>query len=196
MLGSRTIKTLTALVAAMTVGAIGLLALETAPIRPAGHNLAAVSNPADTHAKAVLDTDVPIQPIKWRNIVIHSSGPRGRDVARRCHFVIEAKASDDGQYVGATILWKRQGSGNHVFVPGRDFNADSIGICLMGDFSSKAPGSGQFQALVKLVQALQQRCNVSADHVYLHSQLDAHSRSPGDAFPSETFASHLLRPGR
>ena len=33
--------------------------------------------------------------------------------------------------------------------------------------------------------------NIAADHVYLHSELDAHSRSPGVAFPAKRFNQDL-----
>ena len=66
-MGSRTIRTLTALMGAMTVGAIVLMVMQTAPIRPPEHDLAAVSPDIDRPG-VVLTAEVPIQPIKWHNL--------------------------------------------------------------------------------------------------------------------------------
>jgi len=187
MLGSRTIKTLTALLLSMTVGAFALMLLETAPVRPSAQQLAAVSLPENQAGQLVRQTAVPIQPIKWRNIVIHGSQAEGQDIAERCHFVVHP----DGKLL-ATGLWERQQSGHHVFVPGRDFNADSIGICLQGEFSTSAPEATQVTALVELARTLQKALTIPTERVYLYSDLDSLSRSPGAAFPAESFDRRLL----
>ncbi len=175
--------------AAMTVGAIALMVLETAPIRPEIHDLAAVTSPQTVQASAVTNADVPIQPIKWRNIIVHSSAQQ-REIARSCHFIVNPNGQE---LVQATALWKRQLTGKHIFVPG-NFNANSIAICVIGDFSQQAPSSRQFNSLVRLVQQLQRKCNISADHVYLRRDLDSLSDAPGAAFPGNIFTAHLLRP--
>ena len=79
-------------------------------------------------------------------------------------------------------------------LPWRDFNADSVGVCLAGDFSRRPPSPEQFELLVLLVLAVQLACNIPADHVYLHSDLDKRTDSPGRAFPVRQFAARLLRP--
>jgi len=187
MFGSRTIRTLTALLISMTLGAMALMVLETAPVRPHAEQLAAVGPPPGVIERLIHDTAVPIQPVKWRNMIVHGSdGAPG--LPERCHFVI-----GPGAGAKCTELWRRQLPGYHVYVPGRDFNADSIGICLVGDFSSSPPSQGQFDRLVQLTRALQRTLRLSADHIYLHSELDARSHSPGDAFPARAFNSSLLR---
>lgn len=188
MLGSRTIKTLTALLVSMTVGALVLMVLETSPGHPPAEQLAAVSRSRTPIGGAIYDTVVPIQSIKWRNIVVHSSSAGGSGIEQRCHFVVQP----DGR-VAATDLWQRQLAGHHVYVPGRDFNADSIGICMVGDFSSRGPSQRQFDGLVELTRSLQGILLMPADRVYLHSHLAARSHSPGDAFPAMAFNDGLLR---
>lgn len=180
MAGSRTIKTLTVLLAAMTVGAFSLMVLETAPIPPASANLAALKGGSVTLG-AVEQTTVPLQTMIWRNIIVHTSGLERRDIARDCHFVIE------GGEIKATDRWKRQTSGNHIYVPGFDYDANSIGVCVIGDFSSRAPGNDQLQALATLVRALQQRLRITNDRVYTYRELVPSSASPGDAFPADFF---------
>lgn len=190
--GSRTVKTLAALVATMTVGAFVLRLLETAPIEsPVARNLAAIETSSASPREIVLDTAIPIQSIKWSNIVIHRSAEDG-DLAERCHFVV----GSDGEIrlLRSTDLWKRQANGLHTYAIGRNYNADTIGICLIGDFARSGPSQQQFRRLMELVQTLQSMCNISADHVYLYRDLDARSDSPGAAFPVDVFSRYLLRP--
>ncbi|MDY6913563.1 MAG: peptidoglycan recognition family protein [Planctomycetota bacterium] len=179
----------------MTFGTIALMALETAPIHPPVRNLAAVAPVAEAPAQVVYATEIPIQPLKWRNIVIHSTaGEPG--VVGRCHFVVHPVASGMTEAVEATAFWKHQLESRHTNIPGRDYNTDSIGICLVGDFHRQQPPPGQLQMLIALVHVLQRQFNISADHIYLHSELDADSQSPGAAFPAERFTASLLRPDR
>ena len=188
MLGSRTIKILTALLVSMTVGAFALMVLETAPVSPKAHHLAAVAAPLANPGSAIYETSVPLQPIKWRNVIVHASGSESPDITERCHFLV----AQDGK-VSATALWKRQLSGHHVYVPGRDFNADSIAVCLIGLFSQSPPEKNQLTALVKLVRTLQPAFQIPADRVYLLSELDAYTNSPGSAFPVQAFNRSLYR---
>jgi hypothetical protein len=185
MFASRTAKTLVALSISMTVAAAVLLLLETAPVQVSAQNLAAVSEDGSPGGAVIRDTAVPIQAIKWRNIVLRSSagGRQGAD-----HF----RVGEDGRLV-ATSLWRRQQSGNVVYVPGRDFNADSIGICLVGDFSAEPPSGAQWEAVIDLVGSLQKTFRIPADRVYLQRELDRASDSPGDAFPAGRFNRSLSR---
>ncbi len=191
MFGSRTIKTLTALLISMTLGALALMVLETAPARPTPQHLAAVASPNELAGKIVHDTAVPFQRMKWRNVIVHSSVNQTPGFAQRCHFLIQPNGK-----IQVTALWKRQLSGNHVYVPGRDFNADSVGICLAGDFSMQAPPRAQMNSLIELVRTLQPLSAIPADRVYLHSDLIPYSQSPGVAFPSRTFNANLYRTRR
>jgi len=196
MASTRTVQTLGALFATMVIGAVILMVMETAPVRPPVGNLAAEEKPQEGLAAVVAQTDVPLQAIQWRNVVVHSTGGgEPSDVAERCHFVIEQTGGD--VRVRATDLWKGQRQGRHVVqLPWREFNSDSIGICLVGDFAYRQPSRQQFQALVELAQAVQRACAIPADHVYLHSDLDHRTGSPGAAFPGEAFSGSLLRPTR
>jgi hypothetical protein len=189
MVGSRTIKTLSALLAAMTVGAIILLILEPPPIKPGAPSLIAQGPTQERNAPVVTDTSVPLQPI-WRNIIIHTSAERG--VAERCHFIVGANADS----IRGTDCWKRQVEGTHTFVPGWDYNADGIGICVEGDFSRQPPTRAQFEALMWLVRSLQRKFGIMPQSVYLYSQLDFQAHSPGDAFPTNAFTESLIRPAK
>jgi hypothetical protein len=188
MVGSRTIKALVALLVSMTVGAGVLMMLEVAPAAPRPEQLTALTEDTGSIASVIRETSVPLQPIKWRHVVIHSSGDAG--FMEQCHFVI----APDGA-ARRTELWKAQAGGDHIYVPGRDFRRDSIGICLEGSFSYDDPTipQRQFDALVELCRSLQRAFRVTADRVYLESDLVVDSTSPGDTFPSGQFNAELLR---
>ncbi|MGC9454682.1 MAG: peptidoglycan recognition protein family protein [Phycisphaerae bacterium] len=188
MLGSRTIKSLTALVASMTVGTLVLMLLETAPIRPTDDtSLAAVSSDSRRTGDQVFSTEVPLKSDMWRNVVIHATGHEGRAVAEQSHFVL----TEDS--LVATDLWRTQVTGSHIFAPGRDWNSDTIGICLDGDYMFDAPDEKQFELLTSLVRTIQQACDIPADRVYLYGELVPESRSPGEAFPATAFNRRLLQ---
>lgn len=189
MIDARTTKVLGALLFAMTAGALVLMALESEPPRPDRDHLAIASG-------TTLDRQDWTVTHPWKRIVIHAS-TGGRDsLPGRCHFVIDATPlKPHGSIIRPTDLWQRQVPGHHVYVPGHDFNADSIGICLMGDFSRQSPPEAQFEALVGLVRKLQGTCGISADSVYLHSELNPDRPSPGQAFPVGTFNDRLRNDG-
>lgn len=188
MLGSRTIKSLTALVASMTVGTLVLMLLETAPIRPTDDtSLAAVSYDSSRTGDQVFSTEVPVKSNVWRNVVIHATGHEGSGVAEQSHFVL----SKDG--LVSTDLWRTQVTGKHIFASGRDWNSDSIGVCIDGDFMFDPPSEKQFELLTALVRTIQQACDIPADRVYLYGELVPNSRSPGEAFPVAQFNRRLLQ---
>ncbi|HUT01245.1 MAG TPA: peptidoglycan recognition family protein [Phycisphaerae bacterium] len=190
--GSRTVKTLMALLAAMTLGALALMVLETEPIRPTAQPLVVLSPRPVGAARVIFGTRVPVQAVQWRYIVVHASSGRRSRPARRCHFLVEGGAEGTWR-VTATDAWLDQRAGGHI---GGFWRDSSIGICVIGDFSRRRPERGQFASLVDLVNTLQEVCKISADRIYLHSDLVAGSSSPGAAFPAEEFSARLLHSQR
>jgi hypothetical protein len=185
MFSARTGKVLGLLVVAMTVGALLLMLMESEPPRPSQSDLAGVS-------AAVLDDAQELSSV-WRRIVIHASRG-GRDtLPSRCHFIVRSTPDADGRWITPTSLWRQQTPGQHIYVPGKDFNADSIGVCLEGQFDNVPPSRGQFQALVRLVRELQRSCNIPAECVFLRRELHDQPLLPGNAFPVGTFDHSLLR---
>lgn len=193
MVESRTIKTLVALLVAMTVGSMALVLMETAPAHPPVTHLAAVANPADDSSEIISQTTATLRAGKWRNIVVHTSA-EGLDSDHECHFVVEPTASGEGRCARATVLWKGQNDGTHVFAAGHNWNSDSIGVYVVGDFARIGPTRPQFQALLSLVRSLQQTCGITADRVYLSRDIDPRGGSPGPAFPVTLFNNGLLKP--
>lgn len=182
MIDARTTKVLGALLVAMTIGALLLMAMEAEPPRPSNNALASIRSSAAAGLGEVS--------ANWRKIVLHSS-PDGKDsLPERCHFVVFAKSDAAGLWVRPTAIWKKQAPGHHVYVEGQDFNSDSIGICLIGDFSRQGPTSEQFEALLALVHSLQTKCDIGYDNIYLSSELQTGDK-PGLAFPIGAFKSRL-----
>lgn len=190
MVESRTAKTLLMLLGAMTFGAIALWLMSGDPIPPTHHAEVIDPVPVVRPDAAVFELRVPLRPARWRHIVIHAAASAREDAARRCHFVL----AEDGQ-LDATARWKRQIEGQAVSAVARSFNIETISICLVGDFSQRPPAHAQFQALVALTRLLQDEpFNIGPGHVYLRSDLDAFTNSPGLAFPVEEFTTLLHRP--
>jgi len=156
MAGSRTIKTLTALVITMTIGAFALILLETAPILPPVPFLTAQSlAPTD---KIIEQTDTPIRPEMWRNIVLHIAS-EGQHFREKCHFTV------DGTNISATTHWKKQLTTDHIvpYVRGHDYNADSIGVFVKTDFMRRPPSAEESRRLAELITAFSQRRPTTAE---------------------------------
>ncbi len=180
MIDARTTRVLGALVAAMTLGALFLMAIEQEPPR---------LTTADINRHVINDRSFEVSK-QWERVVIHTSKGGEDSLPLRCHFIVRRNADANGQWVNRTRLWQLQEPGQHLYLPGVGFNTRSIGICVMGD--GGAMSRKQFEALVSLVQGLQRDLNITASGVCLRNEL------PGGtgmmrSFPAEEFESRLLR---
>lgn len=207
---SRTITTLTALVVAMAIGAFALITMETPPANTpallradAADGSGTGSNPNRSrmdHAALIRWTDVPIQPIKWRNIILYDTADNRTPAADECHFLIGTPETSGNpgepsgnRIVRSTNLWKQQLDGNHVRNSRPPYsNENSIGIRLSCDTSRSAPTAWQMDTLTDLVRTLQVIFQIPSDRIYLHSGPDTPGRS-GRFFPLETFRSRLIK---
>lgn len=190
MLRSGTIKTLGALVVALSVGALVLLWLERLPARPEVPLQAVTGRTPAEHA-IIHRTDVPLQHIKWRNVIVHDIGKDGPAIAEQCHFLIgSAEKYGDGAIV-STRLWRLQKAGAHIYVPGHSFEDSSIGVCLLVDSRRSAPTRRQLAAAIHVVRGLQVTCQIPPDRVYLHSELGEQG-CPGRHFQGRTFRDRLI----
>lgn len=186
------VRTLVSLFAAMIVGTLVLMVLETEPIRPTASPMWVLQPPPAGAAQIVYDTQSPLHVEKWRHLVVHAAPQPSSPLAQACHFLLAADADGEWQ-ITATDHWLAQRAGGHIGDVWRD---SSIGVCLIGDFSRRGPEARQLTALVDLVNTLQEVCRITADRVYLYSDLAPHSSSPGAAFPAGQFSARLLRPTR
>ena len=142
---------------------------------------------------------------RWRNIVIHHSGTRegsgkGMDRYHReerhmenglaYHFVIgNGRGMGDGEiHIGRR--WKEQLDGGHLAIPA--LNANSLGICLVGDFSRTRPTKRQLDTLEALCRALLSKTRVRRENVTTHRLIHPkHTQCPGKLFPTAAFAKRL-----
>lgn len=196
---TRTFKTLVALLGALTIGTLALLALETSPVRGPAVSLAArIDSSSDNQRLAeIFNTERPLDSGKWHNIVIHDSVcEMTGNPEDGCHFIVNAlNSGDPGQMISNTARWRRQADGANIFQSRHDYNSDSIGICLVGDFAEQTPSHEQTAALVSLVRSLQMQFRIPPDHVYRHVDLTG-ANCPGSLFPKDSFRSQLLRLAR
>jgi LysM repeat protein len=145
---------------------------------------------------------------RWKNIVIHHSATKegsgkGMDRYHReerhmenglaYHFVIgNGHGMRDGEiYIGRR--WTDQLDGGHLAIPA--LNANSIGICLVGDFSKSRPTPKQLDALEALCRTLMRKTRVTRENVTTHRLIHPkHTQCPGQYFPAVTFAKRLAQP--
>ncbi len=192
-LRSGTIKTLGALVAALSVGAAMLLWMETVPARvEVPLPLQAVdADDVRPELGIIHQTEIPLQYIKWRNIVVHDAGRDGPGIVRRCHFLIGNGESFGDGAIASTRLWRLQKEGGHIHVPGTAFDSESIGVAVLCDTRRTAPTRRQLAALIHLVRGLQVTFQIPPARVSLHSDW-GEPGCPGDRFPARAFRSALL----
>ena len=171
----------------MTIGALSLMWMETAPIDELPMTLTGISSSLVID-EAIVYRTVPVQRPKWLNIVLRNAPAADHDIARACHFIVP----EANQAITTTELWKRQLDGYHTFAPGHDWNADSIGVCFLGDLDDKTLSARQFNELMSLVQALQHKFKVRPERVYLHSELDDRITPPSGPFV-RAFSRRLLQ---
>jgi N-acetylmuramoyl-L-alanine amidase len=133
---------------------------------------------------------------QWKHIVIHHSGTDmgSEETFDRYHrehnkwlgvgydFVIgNGNGARDG-LVEVTFRWEQQIDGAHANHP--EYNKYGIGICVVGDFNVNYPSPAQIDALVGLLNYLQERCRIPTDHVLGHRHVRTGSTDcPGKRFP-------------
>lgn len=151
---------------------------------------------------------VRVSPTRWKNVVVHHSGTKvgsgkGMDRYHReerrmenglaYHFVIgNGNGMGDGEiFIGKR--WREQLDGGHLAIPA--LNANSLGICLVGDFESGRPTARQLDALEALSRALMRKARVTRENVTTHRLIHPkHTLCPGRNFPSASFARRLAQP--
>lgn len=155
-------------------------------------------------------------------VIHHSSTPAGdaASVARLqgardasgigYHFIIgNGQGIADG-YIEVASRWNRQEAGAHVasitkydgngamlvshqrMPSADDLNRHAVGICLIGNGDRRPFTDNQMRELATLVRRLQKELNISADHVYLHSDVAGVS-SPGRFFSAADFEAQLVQ---
>ena len=126
------------------------------------------------------------------------------------HFIIgNGQGITDG-FIQVSSRWNRQEVGAHVASIARqsgngatlvsrqrkpsadELNRHAVGICLIGNGDRRPFTENQMRELATLVRRLQKELNISADHVYLHSDVAGVS-SPGRFFSAADFEAQLVQ---
>jgi len=162
----RLTKVMMLLVAAMTGGALLLLALEGKPIQPMSYSLA--SQAEFSSVQAALGTETSIQPGRWQRIEIHcrdrsalrvgAEGLTG-DLGVRYHFVIsDGGRGSDGQ-IYASDRWAQQLA--CLNLPASVGDARTIRICILTQGSGRSqPTPRQTAQLDNLISSLVRHCHI------------------------------------
>jgi hypothetical protein len=142
----------------------------------------------------------------WEAIIIHHSATSNgnKEIIDEWHrdrgwdgvgydFVIGNGTDSGGGQVEVTFRWRNQLVGAHTKTPNNWANEDTIGICLVGDFTWSRPSWKQLASLTKLVRFLQQRYRIPTSRIYGHKDCPgAHvTECPGKNFPMWSFKSQL-----
>jgi LysM repeat protein len=145
---------------------------------------------------------------RWKRIVIHHTATnvddavnihkvhkaRGMQNGLAYHFVISngsRKAKDGEIYVGGR--WKNQLDGGHM--KRQQWNRESIGICLIGNFQSRRPTAAQLKSLEGLCRYLKRRTGIATTKIVTHKGLHpGHTLCPGKYFSLESLHKKLAIP--
>ncbi len=157
-------------------------------------------------ADPIFDLTKGLENSQWKGIVIHDLGEPAatmQSIHRRhiqngyqglgYHFVIgNGNGLGDGD-VHVGYRWTNQLPGAHVVGDSGTFhNQHSIAICLVGDGDRRPFTEDQMKNLVRLVQRLQHRLEISPDAVFLHRELAVNVESPGRFFAAAELQEGLL----
>ena len=143
---------------------------------------------------------------KWKRIVIHHTATNVDDAMNihrvhkidngwknglAYHFVISngsRKAKDGEIHVGGR--WKGQQDGGHV--KRLQWNRESIGICLIGNFETRKPSAAQLKSLEGLCRYLKKRTGIPNAMITTHKKLHpGHTACPGKYFSYDSFIKRL-----
>lgn len=178
---------------------LGLLALALSP----GLQLQAAEKRTEPKRRTLYTRQVrrvtggiQVVPRRWSNIILHHSGlrrgnaasydrehrKRGMENGLAYHFVIgNGVDSKDGQ-IEIGRRWLKQLPGGHV--RSEALNANSIGICLVGDFQKTRPTVNQIAALRELIEYLKYELLDRKVRLMSHAEAHpGHTVCPGRYFP-------------
>src|ERR1051325_7499212 len=133
--------------------------------------------------KRTLD-EIPVTVSRWKYIVIHHTATsqgnatgidrdhreRGMENGLAYHFVIgNGHGMNDGSiFIGNR--WLHQLNGGHLH--SEELNAESIGICLVGNCEKNPPTEAQMKSLEKLTNYLLRRCDLTKTAVKTHHEIN------------------------
>jgi hypothetical protein len=166
----RTARVLASLVAAMTVGAIILLALDSHPVPAGAFSLASYQKLNDVEELVI--PAAPIKPQRWNSIEVYYSKTSGGTIAQLAsmsntrpgdvnfHFVVyNGRGGGDG-LIESTQRWQQQWS----CIPNGYWNGNpgTIRICVIADGQSVPATEYQIKRTAALADEICTRFNISS----------------------------------
>ena len=150
-------------------------------------------------------TNAPAPTRSWQLIVIHHSATTAGsadvfDASHRARGMVNGLAYDfvidngtDGQpdgFIETGNRWIKQLPGGHCRQA--DINSHGIGICLVGNFTSRQPTAKQMDSLVLLIRGLQDQFHIPDEGIVGHGEVFGEfSECPGRAFPWDDLRKRL-----
>ncbi len=139
-----------------------------------------------------------VPPFEWRMILIHHSGRTGDNLeAVRAYYMNSGSPMPyhfiicrDGRIMPRSP-WKKQEWCAQT--EDDDYNQQSIGICVIGNFSlpGSVPTPEQMASLTKLVRYLMSAYRIPFRYVWQRSEMTDQKDSPGKNFPWKEFQKTL-----
>lgn len=171
-----------------------LKALDPGPLGPdASTSLFAIG---DQTIDRVFETNVPLRTTHWKSIYIHQSLTSSGDAM--------SLGSGRGEIPDHFVIGNGHGCADGEIQIGRRWSqqlpcglsdlsrADSISICLIGDFNHGRPTATQEARLAQLVTALQRQFTISSEHVLLLTRRNAGVVGAGANFPVAELRAQLI----
>jgi len=189
----------TSLVGLLTLTSALLLALAPAPLTAdASNSLFAIDAP-ESLDEIFANTKAPVRAGGWKYIYVHQSKtPTGNasTLGRHTngmpdHFLI---GNGDGAFDGEIQIGQRWRNQHGALPPAGADKIDPacVSVCVVGDFDASLPTPTQMRRLSQLVNALQSRLGIPAEHVLLATQSTGTSATAGKYFPATSFREGLL----
>ncbi|MBK7830090.1 MAG: N-acetylmuramoyl-L-alanine amidase [Nannocystis sp.] len=145
---------------------------------------------------------------RWQWIVVHHTAAEyatlpgidryhrnhfGDPLGAEYHFIINNGKKDGARRPIGSIeaaRWRHQEPAWHLFKP--DNAPDSLAICLVGNFETRALPGEMLRALSELTRALMKLCEIPRERVSTHRVVDEKmTQCPGKLFPREAFLAGL-----
>lgn len=120
-------------------------------------------------------------------IIHHSAFFQTTDLQTACQHIEQSHLNRGYSAIGYHFLIGKNGDIaygrpiNYIGAHCKNFNTNSVGICLIGNFEEEKPTNEQYQSLAKLIKHLRKYFINEQAKIYLHKNLNA-TLCPGKIF--------------
>lgn len=100
------------------------------------------------------------------------------------HFLVDRAGR---VWEGRELRWQGAHAGNH------ELNAGNVGICVLGDYSSRGLSSAQESSLTRLLDWLRKKNGISAGNVFTHREVREHNDHGSSECPGPKITAFVKR---